>query len=169
MTVVLYPGTFDPITNGHLDIIDRSARIFGHVIVTVAINSSKKTLFSDEERVSLIRAALSERLPGQDNISIECIDGLLVDFARKKNATAVVRGLRTLGDFEYEMQMALMNRRLHGELSTFFMAADERYVHLNSSIVREIARYAPPPDDMVPDCVAEALRLKYGREKSVDG
>ncbi len=161
MTVVLYPGTFDPITNGHLDIIDRSSRVFGRVIVTVAVNSSKNTLFSDDERVALIQEALKETVPERKNISVERIDGLLVDFARKANATAVVRGLRTLGDFEYEMQMALMNRRLNQDLSTFFMAADEKYVHLNSSIVREVARYGALPDDLVPSCVAAALHQKF--------
>lgn len=161
MTVVLYPGTFDPITNGHLDIIDRSSRVFGQVIVTVAVNSSKSTLFSDDERVALIQEALKETVPERKNISVERIDGLLVDFAQKANATAVVRGLRTLGDFEYEMQMALMNRRLNQGLSTFFMAADEKYVHLNSSIVREVARYGALPHDLVPNCVATALRQKF--------
>ena len=161
MITVLYPGSFDPITNGHLDIIERSSHVFGHVIVTVAVNSSKNTLFTDEERIELIQAALNEKMPERKNISVERIEGLLVDFARNVNAEVVIRGLRTLGDFEYEMQMALMNRRLHGKLNTFFMAADEKYIHLNSSIVRELARYGAFPEDIVPDCVATALEQKF--------
>ncbi|MCB0713511.1 MAG: pantetheine-phosphate adenylyltransferase [Ignavibacteriae bacterium] len=164
MKRALYPGTFDPITNGHLDIIDRSARIFDEVIVTVAVNSSKQTLFTDEERVDLIEQSIREVLPDSSNIRVEKVEGLLVDFARKVGAVTVLRGLRTLGDFEYEMQMALMNRRLYGELSTFFVAADERYIHLNSSIVRELARYGATLPDLVPDCVARALREKMGRD-----
>lgn len=160
MTTVLYPGTFDPITNGHVDIIDRSSQMFDRLIITLAVNSAKQTLFTPDERQDLIRKALQERLPGRNNIDVVQINGLLADFARGVNANAVVRGLRTLGDFEYEMQMALMNRRLNGELSTFFMAADERYIHLNSSIVREVARYGADISDLVPDCVAEALRQK---------
>ncbi|MGE3800962.1 MAG: pantetheine-phosphate adenylyltransferase [Candidatus Kapaibacterium sp.] len=160
MKRALYPGTFDPITNGHLDIIERSAPIFDEVIVTVAVNSSKQTLFTDEERIDLIEQSIREVLPDSSNIRVEKVGGLLVDFARKVGAVTVLRGLRTLGDFEYEMQMALMNRRLYGELSTFFVAADERYIHLNSSIVRELARYGASLPDLVPDCVARALREK---------
>ncbi len=164
MTRVLYPGTFDPITNGHLDIIDRAAGIFDEVIVTVAVNSAKQTLFTEEERIDLIRRSCDETLPGRKNIRIEKIDGLLVDFARRVGAVAVLRGLRTLGDFEYEMPMALMNRRLKNDLSTFFVPADERYIHLNSSIVRELARYGADLPDLVPDCVAQALRETFNKQ-----
>ena len=161
MTRVLYPGTFDPITNGHLDIIDRSSRLFEEVIVTIALNSTKQTLFADNERIVLIEKALAESLPGRKNIVVEKIEGLLVEFARKVGADGVVRGLRTLGDFEYEMQMALMNRRLHEDLNTIFLPPDERYLHLSSSIVREVARYNADISDLVPDCVAVALREKF--------
>lgn len=160
MNTVLYPGTFDPITNGHIDIIDRSSRIFDRLVITVALNSAKQTMFTADEREELIGAALRERLPDRGNIEVVQIGGLLADFARSVNAVAVVRGLRTLGDFEYEMQMALMNRRLYGGLSTFFMAADERYIHLNSTIIREIARYGADVTEMVPDCIAAALKSK---------
>lgn len=160
MTTVLYPGTFDPITNGHLDIIDRSSRVFDRVVITLAVNNAKQTLFTADEREALIREALRTGLPDRTNIEVVQTSGLLAEFARSVGAVAVVRGLRTLGDFEYEMQMALMNRRLYGELSTFFMAADERYIHLNSSIVREVARYGADVSDLVPECVAVALRGK---------
>lgn len=166
MSIVLYPGTFDPITNGHLDIIDRASGIFGSVIITVAVNSSKQTIFSDQERVDLIECALKECLPERSNISVMTTDGLLADFARSVNADAVVRGLRTLGDFEYEMQMALMNRRLHSSLNTFFMPADERYIHVNSSIVRELARYRAPLGDLVPECIVTALRERFPAHES---
>ena len=161
MTRVLYPGTFDPITNGHIDVIDRSSRLFDEVIVTVAVNSAKQTLFADNERIVLIEGALAEALPERENVRVEKIEGLLVEFARRVQAHGVVRGLRTLGDFEYEMQMALMNRRLHEGLNTIFMPPDERYLHLSSSIIREVARYNADISDLVPDCVARALREKF--------
>lgn len=161
MKTVLYPGTFDPITNGHLDIIERAALLFDRVVVVVAINSAKETLFDLDERLGLIDAALDEKGIDRTRVDVVTIDGLLVDEARRRDAVGIVRGLRTLGDFEYEMQMAQMNRRLHGSISTLFIPADERYLFLNSSIVREIARHGADTGSLVPAAVARALREKF--------
>ncbi len=156
MKVALYPGTFDPITNGHLDIVERALKMFDRVIVTVARNTSKAPLFSAEERLSLIRAALNHN----DRVDVEFFDGLLVDFARKRKVTAIVRGLRAVSDFEYEFQMALMNRKLDEKVETVFLMPNEKYTYLNSSIIREIARFGGDVSDFVPPAVQEALARK---------
>ena len=159
-TIALYPGTFDPITNGHIDILDRASSVFDHVIVTMAMNSSKQTMLAPETRLRLIQESCAEMLPERTNIEVVRFDGLLAEFGRERGAVAIIRGLRTLGDFEYEMQMALMNRRLNSALNTFFLPADERYVHLNSTIVRELARHKADLDGLVPPPVIRVLQQR---------
>ncbi len=168
MKTAIYPGTFDPITNGHLDILERALKLFDKVIVTVARNSAKQPLFTAEERLTMIREAVR----GLEGVEIDSFDGLLVEYARKKKATAVVRGLRAISDFEYELQMALMNRRLDDELVTVFLMPNEKYTYLNSSVVREIARHHGDVRDFVPQYVfrklSEKMRMSRqhrGREK----
>ncbi len=156
MKIAIYPGTFDPITNGHLDIVQRAARLFDKVIVTIARNSSKNPMFTEQERLALIKAAVK----GNKRVEVDVFDGLLVDYARKKKATAIVRGLRAISDFEYEFQMALMNRKLNDQLETVFMMPNAKYTFLNSSIVREIARLGGDVKDFVPPVVQKALAAR---------
>ena len=157
MNIALYPGTFDPVTNGHVDVLDRAASVFDRVVVTVAVNSSKQTMLDADTRLRLIRESCSEVIPHRTNIEVVRFDGLLAEYGRTRGAVAIVRGLRTLGDFEYEMQMALMNRRLNSRMNTFFLPADERYVHLNSTIIRELARHGADLTGLVPDPVIREL------------
>jgi pantetheine-phosphate adenylyltransferase len=156
MKIAIYPGTFDPITNGHLDIVQRAARLFDKVIVTIARNSSKNPMFTEQERLALIKAAVK----GNKRVAVDVFDGLLVVYARKKKATAIVRGLRAISDFEYEFQMALMNRKLNDQLETVFMMPNAKYTFLNSSIVREIARLGGDVKDFVPPVVQRALEAR---------
>ncbi len=149
----VYPGTFDPITNGHLDIIGRTAGMFDRVIVALAINSSKKTLFTEDERFDLAVEALGD----QPNVQVMRCSGLIVEFARAHGAVALVRGLRAVSDFEYEMQMALMNRKMRDDVNTIFMMPHERYTYLNSTIIRELARYGADVSEFVPECVRRRL------------
>lgn len=158
MKTAIYPGTFDPVTRGHLDIIARAAQMFDRVVVTVAVNSAKTPMFTTDERLTLVRAAVKEaRLP---NVTAEAFSGLLVNFARKKKASALIRGLRAVSDFEYEFQMALMNRKLAPKITTVFLMPHEKYTYLNSSIIREVARLGGDVTDLVPAAVARALRQK---------
>ena len=159
MRLGLYAGTFDPVTNGHMDILRRSLTIFEQVIVAVAEATPKDTVFSLEERVDLVR----ESVTGLEAVEVRPFSGLLVDFARESGAAAIIRGLRAISDFEYEFQMALMNRRLNREVETVFLMPSEEYTYLNSTIVREIASTGGDISDFVPDVVAAALRRKYGR------
>jgi pantetheine-phosphate adenylyltransferase len=154
----IYPGTFDPITNGHIDIIARAARMFDRVVVAIAINSSKTPMFSDDERFSLVTQSLAE----YENVEVKQSQGLIVDVAEAEGALAIVRGLRAVSDFEYEMQMALMNRRMRESISTIFMMPNEKYTFLSSSIIRELARYNADVSDFVPDCVVRALEGRRG-------
>jgi pantetheine-phosphate adenylyltransferase len=156
MRTALYPGTFDPITNGHIDIIARASRMFDRVVVALAINSAKQTLFTEDERFALAVESLRE----YPNVEVKRSHGLIVEFAAAEGAVAIVRGLRAVSDFEYEMQMALMNRRMRQEISTIFMMPHERYTYLNSTIIRELARYDADVTEFVPQCVADALRGK---------
>ena len=156
MKIAIYPGSFDPFTNGHLDIIQRAIKLFDKVIITIARNSSKNPMFDENERLSLIKASVK----GHRNVEVELFDGLLVEYAREKKATAIVRGLRAISDFEYELQMALMNRKLNGQFETVFLMPNEKYTYLNSSIVREIARLGGDVSDFVPPLVNKALRKK---------
>ena len=152
----VYPGSFDPVTFGHLDVIERAASIFDELIIGVADNDAKHPLFSAEERISMIRDAIGER-PG---IRVVRLAGLLVDFVEKENAPVVVRGLRAVSDFEFEFQMALMNRRLNPHLETIFLTPKEDFTFLSSRIVKEVARLGGDVRQFVPPNVVRALELK---------
>jgi len=156
----IYPGTFDPITNGHLDVIGRAAELFDEVVVALARNSAKSPLFSEKERIKLCKNALNEVMPGNKNITLDSFDGLLVDYAKKQKAVAIVRGLRVLSDFEYEFQMALMNRKLE-DITTVFLMPNEKYTYLTSTLIREIAQYTSDISDFVPKCVVKKLKEKF--------
>ena len=154
MKIAIYPGTFDPITYGHIDIIERAREIFDRVIVTVARNTAKEPLFSTRDRIAMIKDAVRQ----YKNVRVEQFDGLLVNYARKKKATALVRGLRAVSDFEYEFQMALMNRKLDSTITTVFLMPHEKYTYLNSSIVREIASHGGDCSEFVPPNVRKMLQ-----------
>ncbi len=158
MSTVIYPGSFDPCTNGHLDIIRRASKIFEKVIVAVLCNSSKAPLFSAEERVQFIKDAAKD-LP---NVEITSFSGLLVDFAKKNNAKIVIKGLRAVSDFEYEFQMALTNHNLCRECETIFIPASAEYMFLSSSIVKEIASYDGDLTGLVPPDLVPVLRHRFG-------
>ncbi len=158
MRIAIYPGTFDPVTNGHLDVLERAIEMFDKVIVTVARNSAKSPLFTTEERMEMIRAATKK----YRQVEVDSFAGLIVGYAQKKKATALIRGLRAISDFEYEFQMALMNRKLAGryKLTTVFLMPHENHTYLNSSIVRELARLDGDISEFVPPLVRKMLREK---------
>jgi pantetheine-phosphate adenylyltransferase len=154
--IAVFPGSFDPLTNGHVDIIERGSRIFDRIIVAVAINAEKTPLFSVDERVASIR----EVFPDQDAVEIDTFGGLLVDYARRRGASALIRGLRAVSDFEYEFQMALMNRRLNHDLETVFLMPDEKYTYTSSRLMKEVFMLGGPVSGLVPPSVEERLRNK---------
>jgi pantetheine-phosphate adenylyltransferase len=158
--VAVYPGTFDPITNGHLDILDRALHLFDRIIVTIASNPRKQPLFTLEERIEHIRDAMSALGKG-DRIDYASFDGLLVDFCRSRGATVIVRGLRALADFEYEFQFAHMNRRLAPGIDSVFLMTDERNHYVSSSLVKEVASLGGDVTGLVPPQVQRALAAKY--------
>ncbi len=149
----IYPGTFDPITYGHLDVLSRAAKLFDHVTIAVAHNPGKKPRFTPEERVELIKPSIEKF----DNVKITTFTGLLVDFAIEQDATAIIRGLRALSDFEFEFNMALMNRHLKGEIETIFVMPAEAYSYTSSHLVKQVARYGGDVTKFVPPNVAAAL------------
>lgn len=153
----IYPGSFDPITNGHVDVIERAAQMFETVTVVVAKNSKKTPLFDEKERLEMARQALVHLT----NVRVIVHAGLIVDFARENGVDVIVRGLRAVSDFEYEFQIALMNRKLQPEVSTIFMMPHEKYTYLNSSIIKELGRYAQDLSEFVPSIVAEYMRKKF--------
>ena len=151
--IAIYPGSFDPITYGHIDIIDRASLLFDKVIVSVATNLQKTPLLSEIDRVQLIE----ESVQHLKCVSVESFDGLLVDYAARKKALAIIRGLRAVSDFEYELQMALMNRKLYESVVTVFLMPHEKYSYLNSTIVKDVARFGGDVDSFVPQHVKEKL------------
>ncbi len=157
MAIALVPGSFDPVTYGHLDIIRRTKGLFQDVRVVVARNSSKSSLFTTEERVEMLGKLCAE----MDRVVVDSFDGLLVDYARQHGATAIVKGLRFVSDFEYELQMALANHRLNSELETVFLPTGLQYSDLSSSIVKEIARHGGAVEGLVPEIVQQRLRAKF--------
>lgn len=156
--VLLYPGSFDPITNGHLDLLERGLNLFDRVVIAVAANPGKKLLFSVEERLELIRATAANM---SDRVEVDSFEGLLVDYFRRKNATAVLRGLRAVSDFEFEFEMALTNRRLCEELDTIFLTPAEEFFFLRSSTVKEVAKLGGDVSSFVPSIVEKCLKEKY--------
>lgn len=158
MASAIYPGSFDPITLGHLDIIERAAEKFDHLIVSVIVNRNKTPLFSTEERVNMIKEAV-KHIP---NVSVDCCDDLLVNYAKKRNVGTVVRGLRAVTDFEYELQMAQTNSKLsNDEVDTVFLTTDLKYAYLSSTTVREVASYGEDISKFVPEHVAKAVYDKF--------
>ena len=155
----IYPGTFDPFTNGHLDVLQRAASLFTHVRVAVAIDSTKKALFTPEQRVELIKA----NLHGLPNVDVVSFEGLLVEFARQQDSHAIIRGLRALSDFEFEFNMALMNRHLEPEVETLFVMPNESFSYTSSSLVKQIAKLGGDVRKFVPANVARALRKAYAK------
>lgn len=153
----LFPGSFDPITNGHLDLLERATTLFEKVIVTVAVNKEKRSVFTGTERVELIRQSIAEK-PWKDRVDVEEFEGLLIDFARKKGVVTLLRGVRQLSDFEYEFRMALTNRRLAPEIDTLFLMPDEQLTFISASIVKEVAAWGGDLSSFVPEPVANALR-----------
>lgn len=158
MKRVIYPGTFDPVTNGHLDIIKRAMDLFDELLVTVAKNPTKTCLFSTEDRLAMLKESLKD----YPKVSVDSHDGLVVEHAKEVGAIGIIRGLRAISDFEYEFQMALMNRKLDEEIRTIFLMPHEKYTYLNSTIVRNLAQFKGDVTDFVPPIVAEKLKEKYG-------
>lgn len=162
MKIALVPGTFDPITNGHLDVVARASRLFDHVIVAVAASEKKRPLFTLEQRVALAREATASI----DNVSVEGFDELLTTFAKRKGAHVVVKGLRAITDFEYEFQMTAMNYQMDTSIETLFVMSPPEYMYLSSSIVRELASLHGDYDRFVPSCVKVALERRFADEEA---
>lgn len=161
MRTAIYPGTFDPITNGHTDIVARAARLFDHVIVAIAGSTSKSTAFSTDERVALAKTVLN----AYENVEISRFDGLLVEFAASRKASAVLRGLRAVSDFEFEFQLAGMNRRLDSGIDTVFLTPSEQFLFISSSLIREISALGGNVSEFVHPAVSEALEARLGKKK----
>lgn len=153
----IYPGTFDPVTNGHIDIIERAAQLFDKVIVTIALNTNKKTLFTREERKNMLLKATMKL----KNVEVDVFDGLVVKYAKKKKATVLIRGLRAISDFEYEFQMSLTNSKMEPSVTTIFLMPNEKYTYLNSSLIREIVRLKGDVKCFVPEYVYKSLKQKF--------
>jgi pantetheine-phosphate adenylyltransferase len=168
MRVAVYPGSFDPVTLGHLDILERATLIFDKVIMAVLENPGKAPLFTTEERVGLLEASLADQ-PRSEQVEVGTFAGLTVDFARQVGATAIVRGLRAVSDFENEFQMALMNRRLAPHVHTVFLMTSFSNVFVSSSLIKEVCRFGGRVDDFVPPVCAAAMLRKFGREPSPGG
>jgi pantetheine-phosphate adenylyltransferase len=160
VTTAIYPGSFDPLTFGHLDILERSARLFDHVILAILTNSQKAPLFNIDERLAMIREIVHPRFPNVE-IEVDLFHGLLVDYARRRNAQVIVRGIRAVTDYEYELQMALMNRRLAPAIETVFMMPAENYSYLSSRLVKDIAGHGGTITGLVPELVEQRLKEKF--------
>lgn len=155
--IAIYPGSFDPVTFGHLDIIERASKIFDHLIVSVFVHSAKKHLFEVPERVAMLKTALK----GKKNVSVDCFEGLLVDYARKKKTGVIVRGLRAISDLEYEFQIAAVNRTLSPGIETVFLMPRQRYTYLSSSVVRDIAHFKGDVSKLVPPHVVKQIAARW--------
>ena len=162
-TLAIYPGSFDPLTNGHVDIIQRGSRLFDRIVVAILLNVEKSPLFTVDERVDIAR----EVFRSNPNVEVDTFDGLLVDYARRTRAGVIVRGLRAISDFEYEMQMALMNRNLNPEVETVFMMPAEPYTYVSSRLVKEVAALGGSVSNLVPSLVEERLRRKKHRRETL--
>lgn len=161
MAIAIYPGSFDPVTNGHKDIIDRASRVFENVVVCVLENPRKEALFSIDERVEMLRMITAQ----YENVEVDAFRGLLIDYAKQKKSNIVVKGLRVMSDFEFEFQMALINRKLDSRLETMFMMTNNRYSYVSSSIVKEIGFYGGDISDLVP-CEVHSIIVRKIRELS---
>ena len=157
MRKVIYPGTFDPVTNGHIDVIKRASELFDSVIVTIAVNASKAPLFTIEERLNMLKESLKDF----NNVEVDSFDGLVVEHAKNVKAIGIIRGLRAISDFEYEFQMALMNRKLDSDITTVFLMPHEKYTYLNSSLIRNLAELKADISEFVPRTVLLALSKKF--------
>lgn len=153
----IYPGSFDPPTNGHLDLIERASRLFDEVIVALLVNPNKQPFFTVAERVALLQEVLTPRCP---NVTVETFSGLLVDYARQRQACAVIRGLRSAADYDYELPMVLMNRHLYPEAETVFLTASQNYTHISSSLVKEVFKLGGDIDALVPEAVSQRMKVK---------
>lgn len=157
----IYPGTFDPVTNGHLDIIERASSLFDKVIVTIACNQKKQPLFSEEERKNMLVKVTAHL----KNVEVDSFKGLIVKHAEKRKAGVIIRGLRAISDFEYEFQMSLTNRKLNGNINTIFLMPNEKYTYLNSSLIRELASYNADIKEFIPAFVLSELKKKFKDKK----
>lgn len=158
--VAIYPGSFDPVTNGHLDILERGMKLFDKIIVAILTNPGKRFLFTLEERIEMLEVSMKKF----SNVEIGTFDGLTVDYAARRNARAILRGLRALSDFEYEFQMALMNRRLNREVQTIFLMTGMRWIYTSSSIIKEAAQFGGSIAGMVPPIVEKRIKEKYAQK-----
>ena len=159
MGICVYPGSFDPITNGHLDIIERASYLFDKLIVGVLINTNKTPLFTVEKRIEMIEESCSHI----KNVEVDSFEGLLIDFMKKNKATTIVKGLRAVSDFEYEFQMALMNRKLNSKIETIFMMTNSEYSYLSSSLVKEVAKFGGCIKGLIPNTVEKEILKKFNR------
>jgi len=164
-TLVIYPGTFDPVTRGHLDLIRRSCENFSRIIVAVAEHTHKKAFFSLEERVEMIKQA-TRNLPQVERVEVDSFSGLLVDYMRSRQANVALRGLRAISDFEYEFQLAQMNRKLYPEFEIIYMMPDEKYTYISSSLVKEVASLGGDVSEFVPEEICSFLQKKFSEKKA---
>lgn len=164
-TLAVFPGSFDPLTNGHVDIITRGARLFDRIVVAILVNQAKAPLFSMDERVEIARAVFAEVA----NVEIDTFNGLLVDYVERRGAQVIVRGLRAVSDFEYESQMALMNHRLNPRIETVFMTPAEQYTYISSRMIKEVCSLGGQVHGLVPDAVEARLREKFAGRRPADG
>ena len=158
--IAVYPGSFDPITNGHIDVIKRASKVFDHLIVAVLVNDSKKSMFTLDERLDILKHSIDNL----DNVSFDSFSGLLVDYCKEKQLSAIVRGLRAISDFEFELQMAQMNRQLYDETETVFFTTSEQYSYLSSSLVKEVAKFGGKIDGLIPDYAIMKMKQKLLEE-----
>jgi pantetheine-phosphate adenylyltransferase len=159
MRLAIYPGTFDPITNGHIDVLERALELFDKIVISLAVNSNKTPLFQEHERLDMIREVVKK----YENVEVDSFKCLLVDYAKERDAVAIIRGLRAVSDFEFEFQMALMNRKIYERANTVFLMPHEKYTYLSSALVREIARLGGDISKFVPEHVMNKLKEKFSK------